>query len=255
MNADERGAAEGRGVIGDADPVAPGGIEAGVEAILLSLDRAVPAARLAEGLGLATARVADGTDVGQTAGDVTGDGTSDASGFASGFAAGDASGDRGKRRRKKKAVEASDDSDAAGIERVEAAVAALNAQYEATGRAFRIERVSDGYRVMTLPVYGETIAAFHRARTGGRLTRAGVETLAIIAYKQPLTRAELEAIRGVSCGEVLKTLIERRLVTVKGRAEELGRPMLYGTTKGFLDQFGLASVKDLPTLAELKPGM
>jgi len=243
MNADERGAAEGRGVIGDADPVAPGGIEAGVEAILLSLDRAVPAARLAEGLGLATARVADGTDVGQTAGDVTGDGTSDASG------------DRGKRRRKKKTVEASDDSDAAGIERVEAAVAALNAQYEATGRAFRIERVSDGYRVMTLPVYGETIAAFHRARTGGRLTRAGVETLAIIAYKQPLTRAELEAIRGVSCGEVLKTLIERRLVTVKGRAEELGRPMLYGTTKGFLDQFGLASVKDLPTLAELKPGM
>lgn len=230
-------------MIGDSDPVAPGGVEAGVEAILLSLDRAVPAARLAEGLGLATARVADGTDVGQTAGDVTGDGTSDASG------------DRGKRRRKKKTVEASDDSDAAGIERVEAAVAALNAQYEATGRAFRIERVSDGYRVMTLPVYGETIAAFHRARTGGRLTRAGVETLAIIAYKQPLTRAELEAIRGVSCGEVLKTLIERRLVTVKGRAEELGRPMLYGTTKGFLDQFGLASVKDLPTLAELKPGM
>jgi segregation and condensation protein B len=138
-------------------------------------------------------------------------------------------------------------------ELVAAAVAALNEQYAQTGRSFRIEQVSGGYRVMTLPAFAERIAEFHRTRLSGKLSRPAVETLAIIAYKQPLTRAALEAIRGVSCGEVLKTLMERRLVTVKGRADELGRPMLYGTTKTFLDQFGLASVKDLPTLTELKP--
>ena len=83
--------------------------------------------------------------------------------------------------------------------------------------------------------------------------RAAVETLAIIAYKQPITRAQLEAIRGVSCGEVIKSLMDRRIITIKGRAEELGRPMLYGTTRQFLDHFGLASIKDLPTVQELKP--
>lgn len=132
-------------------------------------------------------------------------------------------------------------------------VAHLNSVYEQSGRSFRIESVSGGLRVMTLPEYADTLAAFQRLRSAGKLTRAGVETLAIIAYKQPITRAQLEAIRGVSCGEVLRSLMDRRLVTVKGRAEELGRPMLYGTTKQFLDHFGLASIKDLPTLAELRP--
>jgi segregation and condensation protein B len=142
----------------------------------------------------------------------------------------------------------------AACERVELAVRLLNSRYEETGRAFRIEPVAGGYRVMTLPIYAERIADFHRTRLSAKLTRPSIETLAIIAYKQPITRAELEAIRGVSCGEVLKSLMERRLVTVKGRAEELGRPMLYGTTKQFLDQFGLSSIKDLPMLSELKPG-
>ena len=76
-------------------------------------------------------------------------------------------------------------------------------------------------------------------------------TLSIIAYRQPITRAELEAIRGVACGEVVRTLMDRRLVKITGRAEELGRPMLYGTTRQFLDTFGLASVKDLPKPEEL----
>jgi segregation and condensation protein B len=132
-------------------------------------------------------------------------------------------------------------------------VKSLNETYEQTGRSFRIEAVSGGFRVMTLPKFAPQIAVLHRRQASAKLSRASVETLAIIAYKQPITRAELEAIRGVSCGEVLKSLIDRRLVTIKGRAEELGRPMLYGTTKTFLDHFGLASVKDLPTLAELKP--
>lgn len=140
----------------------------------------------------------------------------------------------------------------ASVKLINEAVALLNRQYHDTGRSFRIEAVAGGYRLMTLPVFAERITEYHRTRISGKLSRAAIETLAIIAYKQPLTRAGLESIRGVSCGDVLKTLMDRRLVTVKGRAEELGRPMLYGTTKGFLDQFGLSTIKDLPTLAELK---
>jgi len=142
---------------------------------------------------------------------------------------------------------------AAACEQVALAVKSLNAAYERTGRAFRIEQIAGGFRVMTLPQFAETIAEFHRSRMTARLTRAAIETLAIIAYKQPITRAQLEAIRGVSCGEVLKSLMERRIITIKGRAEELGRPMLYGTTRQFLDHFGLSSIKDLPTTQELRP--
>ena len=104
---------------------------------------------------------------------------------------------------------------------------------------------------MTVPKWRGVIASFHGLSAQQRMSKASVETLAIIAYKQPVTRAKLEAIRGVACGEVLRSLIERRLVTIVGRAEELGRPMLYGTTKGFLEAFGLASLKDLPSAAEM----
>jgi len=137
---------------------------------------------------------------------------------------------------------------------IEEAVASLNAVYESTGRSFRIESIAGGLRVMTVSSIAPAVAAFHRSRQPARLTRAGVETLAIVAYKQPITRAVLESIRGVACGEVLRTLIDRRLVTIRGRAEELGRPLLYGTTKQFLDVFGLSSLKDLPSMTELKLG-
>lgn len=140
------------------------------------------------------------------------------------------------------------------LAQVERAIAALNEAYEKTGRAFRIEAIAGGYRVMTLASLAEPVAAFRKAKQGGKLSKPAVESLAIIAYRQPITRQELEAIRGVSCGEVLRSLLERRLVTITGRAEELGRPMLYGTTKAFLDQFGLASLKDLPAPGELKLG-
>jgi segregation and condensation protein B len=140
----------------------------------------------------------------------------------------------------------------AGAAVVADAVKLLNAQYVETQRSFRVEAVAGGYRLMTMPGFAERIAQYHQTRVSGKLSRAAIETLAIVAYKQPLTKAALEAIRGVSCGEVLKTLMDRRLVTIKGRAEELGRPMLYGTTKQFLDQFGLASIKDLPSPADFK---
>lgn len=139
-----------------------------------------------------------------------------------------------------------------GPEPVELAIGELNASYETTGRSFRIEKVAGGYRIMTLPVFAPVLASFHRARAGNKLGRAAIETLSIIAYKQPITRAHLEAIRGVGCGEVLRSLLDRRLVMIKGRAEELGRPILYGTSKEFLDAFGLATLKDLPTASELQ---
>jgi segregation and condensation protein B len=193
-----------------------------VEAVLLTLDRPISPQKLAEALGLAapvepTSEVSEGATV------------------------------EAKPRRRRAARS---DSDAAGA--IEAAIAELNRVYESSGRSFRIEAIAGGYRLMTLPAYAPVLAAFHRARASTRLSRAAVETLAIIAYKQPITRATLEAIRGVSCGEVLRSLLERRLVMIKGRAEELGRPILYGTSREFLDAFGLASLKDLPTANELQ---
>jgi len=131
-------------------------------------------------------------------------------------------------------------------EAIDAAIETLNVEYERTGRAFRIEQVAGGRRVLTLPQYGPVLDRLHGQRQQARLSQAALETLAIIAYRQPVLRAELEAIRGVACGEVLRGLMERRLVRIVGRAEELGRPMLYGTTREFLQVFGLSGLDDLP---------
>ncbi len=135
---------------------------------------------------------------------------------------------------------------------VESAVAWLNEQYDQGGRSFRIERVAGGLRMMTRPEFGTLVSASMKARDAGRLSQAGLETLAIVAYRQPITRADIEAIRGVACGDLLRGLLERRLIKIVGRAEELGRPMLYGTGREFLEAFGLASLKDLPNSRELR---
>ncbi len=133
---------------------------------------------------------------------------------------------------------------------IDAAIEELNRAYDASGRAFRIEKVGGGYRMMTRPEHAEAVAQFQAARATQKLSRAAIETLSIVAYRQPVTRAQLEAIRGVACGEVLRTLLERRLVAIVGRAEELGRPMLYGTSKQFLELFGLSTLKDLPAVGD-----
>ena len=137
------------------------------------------------------------------------------------------------------------------VQRVRGSIARLNEGYDQSGRAFRIVSVSGGFQVMTLPEHGEMLARLRGDRQLSRLTPAALETLAIIAYRQPVLRADLEAIRGVACGEVLRGLLERRLVRIVGRAEELGRPMLYGTTKEFLQVFGLGNLKDLPRSEDL----
>lgn len=143
---------------------------------------------------------------------------------------------------------------APGVAEVDEAVAALNEVYDSTGRSFRIERVAGGYRMMTRPEFGVVATASMQARDAGRLSQAALETLAIVAYRQPITRSDIEAIRGVACGDVLRGLLERRLVRIVGRAEEVGRPMLYGTGREFLEAFGLASLKDLPDSRELRQG-
>ena len=129
---------------------------------------------------------------------------------------------------------------------VRQAIKELNRRYEESGRSFRIEQVAGGYQILTLPHYGEHLKKLHQKEADAKLTKAALETLAIVAYKQPVLRADVEAIRGCACGETIRSLMEKHLVKIAGRAEEPGRPILYGTTKRFLELFGLNSVKDLP---------
>jgi segregation and condensation protein B len=126
------------------------------------------------------------------------------------------------------------------------AIKSLNAFYEESNRSFRIEQVAGGYQIVTLPEFGDHLKKLHQREVDAKLTKAALETLAIIAYKQPILRADIEAIRGVACGETIRSLMEKHLVRIDGRAEEPGRPILYGTTKRFLELFGLNSLKDLP---------
>jgi len=126
------------------------------------------------------------------------------------------------------------------------AIKHLNETYASTNRSFRVEQVAGGYQILTLPEFGDLLKKFHQKEVDAKLTKAAIETLAIIAYKQPILRADVESIRGVACGETIRSLMEKHLVKIAGRAEEPGRPILYGTTKRFLELFGLNSVKDLP---------
>ena len=130
------------------------------------------------------------------------------------------------------------------------AVLKLNSEYEITGRVFRIEEVAGGYQMRTVSKVREWIRKVGAIKPF-RLTPANLETLSIVAYKQPVTRAQIEFLRGVDSSSTLRTLLQRRLVRISGRAELPGRPTLYSTTKTFLEVFSLQSLKDLPTLAEL----
>jgi len=128
----------------------------------------------------------------------------------------------------------------------------LNDKYEANNNAFRIEQIAGGYQMLTLSPYNHWLKKLLHVRSESKLSPAALETLAIIAYKQPVIRADIEAIRGVAIGEIVRNLMYKGLVKIVGRAEVLGRPMLYGTTKKFLEVFGLNSLKDLPKIEELK---
>jgi segregation and condensation protein B len=127
----------------------------------------------------------------------------------------------------------------------------LNREFEATNRAFRIVKVAGGYQFATLPKYGVWLGRMVKERSKRKLSVSALESLAVIAYKQPVTKPELEAIRGVNADYVLHSLLERNLVAIVGRAATPGRPLLYGTTKEFLKHFGLNDLADLPKPREI----
>ncbi len=127
----------------------------------------------------------------------------------------------------------------------------LNEDYAQTGRSFRINKLAGGYQMLTEPVFMPWLTRLHQDRSRSRLSNAAMETLAIVAYKQPIIRAEIDAIRGVASGDALNRLREMGLVKVVGRADLAGRPMLYGTAKKFLDVFGLCDLKELPPLEDI----
>jgi segregation and condensation protein B len=127
----------------------------------------------------------------------------------------------------------------------------LNGEYEHEGRPFRIVEVAGGFQFETLARYGPFVERLYHSRTRPRLSRPALETLAIVAYKQPISRTEIDAVRGVDSDASVRTLQNRDLIEVKGRAETVGKPLLYGTTREFLRFFGLNDIKDLPGADEL----
>jgi segregation and condensation protein B len=128
----------------------------------------------------------------------------------------------------------------------------LNEHYDAAGRAFRVEQVAGGYQLLTRRKLAPWLRRLAHVPSETRLSAPALETLAVIAYRQPVPRADMEAIRGVNCEEILRQLMERDLVRIDGRSEELGRPYLYSTTKRFLQVFGLVNLEELPRGEELR---
>lgn len=137
---------------------------------------------------------------------------------------------------------------------IKKAIEELNSRYEKMGCAFCVEEIAGGYQMMTRTEYNDVLSRLLRVRRDTRLTKAAMETLAVVAYRQPVMRADIEAIRGVACADVLRGLMDKQLVKIVGRAAVLGRPILYGTTKRFLETFGLAELEDLPNVEELRGG-
>jgi len=131
-------------------------------------------------------------------------------------------------------------------------VALLNDGYAERGNSFRIREIAGGYQYYILPEYAGFVEEMFSRRRKLRLTRAALEAVAIVAYKQPVTKAEIEHIRGVASDGVIRTLLEKNLVTVVGRAATVGKPLQYGTTDEFLKFFGLGSLDGLPNMSEIE---
>ena len=137
-------------------------------------------------------------------------------------------------------------------EEIEDTVDQLNQNYSNQNISFRIVRLANGFLFATSPDTAKYVGYLSSEKSKRRLSQAALETLAIIAYKQPITKPELESIRGVNSDYILTTLLEKKLITIKGRAESIGRPLLYGTTDQFLIYFGLNKLSDLPKPREIE---
>lgn len=130
----------------------------------------------------------------------------------------------------------------------------LRELYDADATAFQVEEIAGGYQLLTRPAYKPWLRRAQRTDGELRLTPAALETLAVVAYRQPVARADVEAVRGVACAEILTHLMEKGLIKIVGRHESLGRPVLYGTTRRFLQVFGLGSLRDLPDYEPRRAG-
>ncbi|HET53801.1 MAG TPA: SMC-Scp complex subunit ScpB [Ignavibacteria bacterium] len=137
-------------------------------------------------------------------------------------------------------------------EDVETCIDSLNEKYKQTEASFKIIKIAGGYSFSTKPDYAKYLGYLSTEKSKRRLSQAALETLAIIAYKQPITKPEIESIRGVNSDYMINTLLEKNLITIKGRAETIGRPLLYNTTDEFLKYFGLNKISDLPKPREIE---
>lgn len=137
-------------------------------------------------------------------------------------------------------------------EEIERCVDELNSKYEQVNLSYRILRIANGYLFATTKEYSKYVGYLSSEKSKRRLSQAALETLSIIAYKQPITKPEIESIRGVNSDYILSTLLEKNLISISGRAESVGRPLLYGTTPEFLKYFGLNKLSDLPKPREIE---
>ena len=138
---------------------------------------------------------------------------------------------------------------------IKSAIEALESFYRDNDRSFGITEVAGGYQLTTLPDFARKVALLFKSRRKAKLSQAALETLAIIAYKQPISRLVIESIRGVNCDGVLSTLTERELIAITGRGEGAGKPYLYSTTSKFLEYLGLKDYRDLPDMEELEKSL
>ena len=138
------------------------------------------------------------------------------------------------------------------VSQIEEIVEELNAEYKERQNAFQITRIGGGYQFVTRPQFSKYIKKYYKGRSRSRLSRAGLEALAIIAFKQPISRPEIDAIRGVNSDGVVRTLLERNLIYISGRSENIGRPLLYSTSSEFLKYFGINDVSELPKPKEIE---
>ena len=142
--------------------------------------------------------------------------------------------------------------DDVNVTQIEKQLEVLRLEYEARNSGIMLVEVAGGYQLATRPENATWIRNFRSVKTSSRLSRPALETLAIVAYKQPITRAEVESLRGVNVGGIVRNLMERRLVKIVGKKDVPGKPMLYGTTQEFLQYFGLKDLSSLPTLKEFQ---
>lgn len=135
---------------------------------------------------------------------------------------------------------------------LEVAIDAIKAKFHTDEHAFELTEIADGYQFMTKAAFYSLISQYLRLESKKKLSKAALETLAIISYKQPATKTDIESIRGVNCDYSVQKLLDKELIEMAGRAEGPGRPLLYGTTQKFLDHFGLKNLTELPKLKEFE---